>query len=149
MEEHKFKANDWVINQGDDGFVLYVVDSGKLDCFRKFAKDEEPKFLKTYVPGEAFGELALLYNAPRAASIQAKEDSVLFSLDRDCFNNIVKESAVKKRENFENFLERVQILESLDSYERNKICDCLKMETFNDIGTYVMKQGEKGNNFYL
>jgi cAMP-dependent protein kinase regulator len=44
--------------------------------------------------GEAFGELALLYNAPRAASIKAKTDSVLFSLDRETFNNIVKEAAM-------------------------------------------------------
>lgn len=47
--------------------------------------------MKTYVPGEAFGELALLYNAPRAASIIAKTDAVLFSLDRQTFNNIVKD----------------------------------------------------------
>jgi cAMP-dependent protein kinase regulator len=60
--------------------------------------------LKTYVPGEAFGELALLYNAPRAASIVSKTDSVCYILDRDTFNNIVKDAAAKKREMYENFL---------------------------------------------
>jgi len=75
-----------------------VVDSGELDCFKKFAEDEEPKYLKTYSSGEAFGELALLYNAPRAASIKAKTDSILFSLDRITFNHIVKDASRKKRE---------------------------------------------------
>jgi len=42
--------------------------------------------------------LALLYNAPRAASIKAKTECVLWSLDRDTFNNIVKDASMKKRE---------------------------------------------------
>ena len=46
--------------------------------------------MKVYGPGESFGELALLYNAPRAATIIAKSDSVLFALDRETFNHIVK-----------------------------------------------------------
>ena len=46
-----------------------MVEEGGLDCFKRFTKDGENKHLKVYYPGESFGELALLYNAPRAASI--------------------------------------------------------------------------------
>ncbi len=101
MEEVKFSKGAQIIKQGDDGDNLYVVDSGELDCFKRFSKNSDEVFLKTYYPGEAFGELALLYSAPRAASIIAKSDCVLFSLDRECFNNIVKSSAYKKRERYE------------------------------------------------
>lgn len=44
------------------------------------------------MPGDSFGELALLYNAPRAASIRAKTNCTLWALDRETFNNIVKEA---------------------------------------------------------
>jgi cAMP-dependent protein kinase regulator len=64
-----------------------------VNCFKKFSADEQPKYLKTYEPGEAFGELALLYNAPRAATITAKTDALLWELDRNTFNHIVKDAA--------------------------------------------------------
>lgn len=148
MEEVKFKKGDFVIKQGDDGDVQYVVDSGSQDCTKVFSPGADETYLKTYQPGESFGELALLYNAPRAATIKAKDDSVLFSLDRACFNNIVKESAMKKRIQYETFLSKVSILESQDSYEKTKICDCLQSMKFKP-GDYIIREGEYGNTFFL
>lgn len=150
MREHTFQKGDKVIQQGDDGDVLYCVDSGKLHCHRKMNKDDaEPgTFLKEYIPGDAFGELALLYNAPRAATIIAEEESVCFSLDRDCFNNIVKEATVKRRERFEEFVNKVELLQDLDPYERGQLADCLNTATYNE-GDFVIKEGETGSKFYL
>ncbi len=71
---------------------MFIVFSGKLKCTR--TEGEEEKFLRTYSNGEVFGELALLYNAPRAANIVADENSILFALDRATFNNIVKNSTI-------------------------------------------------------
>jgi cAMP-dependent protein kinase regulator len=79
---------------------LYVIDKGELDCFKDNSEGEK-KLLKTYKPGEAFGELALLYNAPRAATIIANEDCTLFALDRQTFNHIVKDAASRKRDGYE------------------------------------------------
>ena len=65
-----------------------------MKCEKLFPDKEEPTFLREYISGEVFGELALMYNAPRAASIIALEESVCFSLDRDTFNHIVKNAAI-------------------------------------------------------
>lgn len=81
--------------------MLYVVESGHLACTKLFPGKSEPTFLKNFEPGESFGELALLYNAPRAASIQANEPCILWSLDRATFNHIVKDSAARKMEKYE------------------------------------------------
>jgi len=76
--------------------------------------DKEETHLKVYNPGESFGELALLYNVPRAATIIVKSDECeLFSLDRNTFNSIVKESIEKKRDKYDEFLERVEILKCM------------------------------------
>lgn len=96
--------------------------------------------MKEYQPGEAFGELALLYNAPRAASIRAKTAADLWALDRRTFNHIVKDSAQQKREKYEEFLKKVSILENMDGYERSKLSDAIQEQWFNE-GDYVITEG--------
>ena len=107
MEEKKAFKNEAVIKEGDDGDVLFVVASGTLSCTKIFKGNTEPTFLKKYEAGEAFGELALLYNAPRAATITADEECLLYALDRATFNHIVKDAARQKREKYEAFLKEI------------------------------------------
>jgi cAMP-dependent protein kinase regulator len=93
ISEVKATAGTLIIKEGDVGDCMYVLEQGSLLCTKVFKGNTEPTTLKTYVPGEGFGELSLLYNAPRAATIKAVEDSIVWRLDRDTFNHIVKESA--------------------------------------------------------
>ena len=53
-------------------------------------------------------------------------DSICFSLDRECFNHIVKEGSIKRRERYEETLKKVDLLSSMDPYERTHLCDGLK-----------------------
>lgn len=147
FEEKHFAAGETVITQGDYGDVVYLIESGELSCSKKNNNGEEIQ-LKTYKSGESFGELALLYNAPRAATIVAKTESVLWSLDRKCFNSIVKGAAIKKRERYESVLKSVEILQTIDSYELSQICDALKVEKVKQ-GTRIITQNEEGNKFYI
>lgn len=108
----------------------------------------EPTFLKEYHPGEAFGELSLLYNAPRAATITAKNEAELWSLDRQTFNHIVKDAASQKRDKYEEFLKGVKILQNMDEYERSKLADAFK-EHWYQPEDFVIREGEDGQTFYL
>jgi cAMP-dependent protein kinase regulator len=146
--ERKFNTGDSVITQGQQGDVLFLIESGTLDCYKTFNKDEGAKHLKIYQPGEAFGELALLYNAPRAATIIAKEPCILWALDRETFNHIVKDAAVRKRVRYESFLKCIPILQTIDPYEVSQICDALQTEKI-EAGEHIIKEGEGGDKFYI
>jgi cAMP-dependent protein kinase regulator len=148
FEEKRYKKGEYVITQGEQGDVIYLVDTGELGCEKTFKKGDKPTFLKNYYEGESFGELALLYNVPRAASIYAKTDVILWALDRGTFNNIVKEAAMKKRERYENSLKNVHILSTIDAYELGQICDAVKSEKAEK-GDYIIRQNEIGDKFYI
>lgn len=148
MKVVEFKAGSKVIEQGAEGHELYVVDSGKLDCFKRFPNESSDRLLLTYGPGDAFGELALMYNAPRAATIIAKESCVLFSLDRETFNHVVKDAVIKRRQQFAEFLGKIALLDSLTGQEKEKISDCLQTALFRP-GDYVIRQGDRGDRFYF
>lgn len=146
MEEVKLKAGDKVIVEGDDGDFLFVIEAGNLECIKKI--DGAEKVLKTCESGDVFGELALLYNCPRAASVVAKGACVCWKLDRESFNHIVKEAAAKKRNKYEAFLKSVALISSLDAYERSQISDALIPETFKK-GDVIVRQDEPGDKFYI
>lgn len=142
IEEVRVKAGDVLIKEGDEGDCLYVVEQGTFDCTRKGVH------LKEYQPGDGFGELALLYNAPRAATITAKTEGVAWRLDRDTFNHIVKDAAAEKRAKYEKFLSTVSILKSMDPYERSQIADALQADNYTK-DQAIIKQGDIGDRFYL
>ena len=91
MEEINVQEGEKVIEEGAKGDTLYIIEAGGYDCF-KMIKGENLN-VKSYSPGQFFGELALMYNAPRAATIIAKTEGKLYGLDRSTFNHIVQEAA--------------------------------------------------------
>lgn len=148
MKEVKTSAEQRIINQGDQGDFLFVIESGTLDCFIKNKTDDGETKVHTYRAGEVFGELALLYNCPRQASIISGDACVLWQLDRETFNHIVKEAAQKKRKRYDVFLSKVPLLQGMHDTERSQLADAVKVEAYEANKT-IVSQGEPGKKFYI
>jgi serine/threonine-protein kinase len=71
---------DLILREGDPGEAAYIIVSGTCRAFRAIDGGEET--LGTMGPGDVFGEMALLLDEPRAASVQAVEPVTLLVLDR-------------------------------------------------------------------
>lgn len=145
-EQKSTNEDEVIIAEGDQGDVLFIVASGEYECWKMI--NEKNTYLKTYIKGEAFGELALMYNAPRAATIKCTIPGEVFALDRQTFKNIVQEAATKKRSAYSKILSKVEILSDIDLYEKEQLCDALKEEELG-ANEYVVKEGESGNKFYI
>lgn len=144
-----------VISQGDTGDYFYVVEKGSFDVYVNPSGVIEPGAegmgakVGNIEAGGSFGELALMYNAPRAATIVSAEGNcTLWALDRVTFRRILMESTFARRRMYESFLEEVPLLSTLTPYERSKIADALETQKFAP-GTVIIKEGDPGYSFYL
>ena len=152
MQEVKFDAGTAIIEQGAEGDMFYIVKDGicdidvegvgkvmELPCPSK----EDPDVLRRY-----FGELALLYDAPRAATVRARDAVTCFALDRKTFKSILQDTATKQRLLYGEFLAGVPLFKGLAQDSLNSLCDSLMAKDFDE-GDVVIKEGDTGNDFYI
>uniref|UniRef100_A0A3B4CJ45 cAMP-dependent protein kinase type II-alpha regulatory subunit n=1 Tax=Pygocentrus nattereri TaxID=42514 RepID=A0A3B4CJ45_PYGNA len=146
MFEVIVQPQEHVINQGDDGDNFYVIERGVYDIVVQ--KDGVGCCVGQYDNKGSFGELALMYNTPRAATIIAKQEGALWGLDRATFRRLIVKNNAKKRRMYESFIESVPLLKSLELSERMKIVDVLGVKTFQD-GERIIMQGDQADCFYV
>lgn len=143
MKPRKHNVGEDVITQGQTGEEFFVMVKGQCDVLI----DGVGK-VHAYDGNGAFGELALMYSAPRAATIRATTVVDLYTLDLRTFRFVLaqaNESGLMARV---NFLRKVKLLEGLGDNQVTRIAGALTEETFKE-GTYIIKQGDIGDAFYI
>ena len=78
-------ASQRVVTEGEDGMSVYVIESGSLDI------SINGNVIRQLQSGNIFGELALIFNAPRGASVDTVTESVIWILMRDDFKRIQRD----------------------------------------------------------
>lgn len=148
LEEHQVPADTTVITVGEPGDRFYLVRSGRLQAI---AEDGTVK--GTIIPGEGFGELALLDRRPRGATVRTLEPSVLWSLDRGHFERWVTDryeiaariraSAAERAE-----LAALPFFRGLEPQELDRISQRLVTRRVA-AGVVVFREGDAADGYYL
>merc|ERR1711871_509446 len=128
--------------QGEDGDYFYIVEKGLFTI----VVDGKNKGTLEY--GSSFGELALMFDAPRAATIRADTSADLFKLDRVTFRHILAKSTASMAEETLSTLRKVDTLKGLTDHQFSKLADAvtpLKLQANESI----FKRGDKGKTFYI
>merc|ERR1712106_439089 len=144
--EYLFPSNaepeDTIIKQGDEGDNFYIIDEGAVGIYVNDTK------VVNLGEGGSFGELALIYGTPRAATVRAASDVKMWGIGRDSYKRVLMESTLRKRKMYEEFLGTVPLLEHLDKWERLTIADALEAVDFED-GETVVQKGDQGEEFFI
>ncbi|XP_070997585.1 cAMP-dependent protein kinase type II-beta regulatory subunit-like [Oncorhynchus clarkii lewisi] len=146
MFEMSVEAGEHIIDQDDDGDNFYVIERGTFDILMK--SDKVERVVGSYDNQGSFGELALMYNTPRAATIIATSVGALWCMDRLMFRRIIVKNNHKKRKMYEAFIESLPLLTSLQVSERMCVVDVLSSKTYSD-GEQIIAQRATANCFYI
>ena len=142
MSKVTFKAGEYAIVQGDNGDKFYVVEHGSLD----FVVNE--RVVGKVQAGGHFGELALIYDAPRAASVRSTTESILWTLGRDDFRTIQAQTSSDSLVRRAKWLQQVPILGSLSARQLSLLAAALESTVFSDKESIIV-QGDVGDAFYI
>ncbi|XP_026674365.1 cGMP-dependent protein kinase, isozyme 2 forms cD5/T2-like isoform X2 [Ceratina calcarata] len=117
-------------------------EEGKVEVSRN------GKYMSTLEHGKVLGELAILYNCKRTATITAATDCQLWAIDRQCFQTIMMRTGLSRQAEYTDFLKSVPIFKNLPEETLIKISDVLE-ETFYNNGDYIIRQGARGDTFFI
>ncbi|MEM7331763.1 MAG: cyclic nucleotide-binding domain-containing protein [Chloroflexota bacterium] len=152
-------AEERLFRQGDSGTDMFIINNGRV---KAILPDEHGReiFLNAYTNGQFIGELALLSQQPRAATVVATEPTTLFKLSRDTFLEIMegnRELGHHSVENFHHYLRqhyKIQLLKRIEWFadmpqeELTVIANKIHAKSFNR-NDILFQRGDTGDAFYI
>merc|ERR1719328_739009 len=124
MYPMEYAKGSLIIKEGDVGSIVYVMEEGKVEVSR------EGNFLSVLPPGKVFGELAILYNCKRTATIKAASDCKLWAIERQCFQTIMMRTGLIRQAEHTAFLKSVPTFVNLPEETLIKIADVLEENVY-------------------
>ncbi|KAL7518359.1 hypothetical protein ACHAWX_003197, partial [Stephanocyclus meneghinianus] len=150
-----FKAGQCVIKQGDKGDQFYVVEYGELSIrvATEECKERESMKVGQYSKGAAFGELALIFDSPRAATVTATTDVKLWCLDRQAYRLRIGQIRYNQREEKLNFIRRCKIrgrdfCDLFDASQLEDLSIAIKSDHYKK-GSVILRKGEVNDTLYI
>ena len=120
LKEEEFAANSYIVNQGEQGDRFYIIAEGKLIAEKKEDGSTVCKKVFEYKEGDYFGEIALVKNTVRQASIKAETDCRVVSIDRDAFKRLLgpmEDILQRNMDKYKKYLMQWSTTLSLSTYQ--------------------------------
>ena len=134
-----------ICRENEIEYVFYMVLEGDFEV-TKVINNSEVRLLKSLTAGDFFGEMALIHNAPRAATVKSKTNAIMLELDKDGFNRVLKRSpsvamamvseiSSRLRQNDEMAIEdlRMRASELADAYQRLAEQELVRREFLSNV----------------
>ena len=142
MRLYTIKPGDVVFTQGSPASNFYVVSKGRLEVI---VNTKRIKLLNT---GDSFGEMALLHNTPRTATVSALTNCSLWVLDRKTFRSTLELLEQANYEENKTFIESIPVFEVLTRSQKDSLVHSLSNHSFVP-GSVIVNEGDPGDLLYV
>jgi CRP-like cAMP-binding protein len=112
VHHHIFEADEEIVAEGDSDRRLFIIVSGSVEVIKSRGLMNERK-LGTFGPRDYFGEMALIDNLNRSASVIAKETTELVSLNQEDFQTEIEKNPVVAFRLLQVLSQRIRVLEKM------------------------------------
>ncbi|XP_033872880.1 cGMP-dependent protein kinase 1 [Acipenser ruthenus] len=138
----EWSQGETVIREGTEGNTLYIVAAGELRV------TQGGRVLRTLSQGDVFGELAILYNCKRTATVTAITNVQLWCIERQTYRAIMTNKSKRKREQIMGFLKTARILKRLSDAQLSKIIDSMDECKFQS-KEVIVREATEGKTFFI
>ncbi len=142
FENHLAPKGHAIIKEGEVGDFFYVIQSGKVEY------TVEGKTVGEAGKGRSFGDLALLYDCPRAATVIAAEECILWRVDQKTFRQILANGRINGDRETIDTLKKVSFLSDLSDEYLAKMAAAATDRSFKK-GDVIIRKGDPGTEFYI
>jgi CheY-like chemotaxis protein/HD-like signal output (HDOD) protein len=97
LREYEIDDGVTLFKQGDEGDAMYLIDQGRLGVYMLMEDHPEPKKIVEIGDGDIVGEMALIKDAPRSATIIAETPTRMMRMEKDAFKRVILQSPQMKQ----------------------------------------------------
>uniref|UniRef100_H3AQF9 Protein kinase cGMP-dependent 3 n=1 Tax=Latimeria chalumnae TaxID=7897 RepID=H3AQF9_LATCH len=142
LSQREQQKGEYIITEGSEGNTMYIVAEGSL------LVSQANRLLRKLQKGDVFGELAILYNCKRTATVTAMTDVKLWCIERQTYRAIMTSKSKRKREQIMGFLKGAKTMKGLSDAQLSKIIDCMEECKFQP-NKAIVQEGDEGKTFYI
>uniref|UniRef100_UPI00358EC2A4 cGMP-dependent protein kinase 1-like isoform X2 n=1 Tax=Myxine glutinosa TaxID=7769 RepID=UPI00358EC2A4 len=142
MKPALFPKESTIISEGSHGSCVYVLEDGKVEVTKEGEK------LCTLDKGKVFGELAVLYNCTRTATVTALTSVSLWAIERPCFQAVVMKASQQRQALYLQLLQGVPAFRKLPEDALGKLAG-LAEEVHYQPWDYIVREGAMGGTCFV
>ncbi|OMJ95133.1 hypothetical protein SteCoe_1499 [Stentor coeruleus] len=142
MKLYTINSNQIIFEQGTKGSAFFVICTGRVDVIVNGNKVNSLKI------GESFGELALLHDTPRSATLKSIINTSFWVLDRKTFRSILEDLNAKNYQENKAFIDSIPLFKILSEPQKESLVHCLSSLKYS-VGQKIVNEGDPGELLYI